>query len=447
MYKHKRKVILSSFLAISVALFISNPTKLNAKMSNDSKLDAYLKFTRVLTLIESQYVEEVNSTALVDKALKGLLANLDAHSAYMDAKSFKDLNIQTKGEFGGLGIVVSMKKGALTIIAPIDDTPAAKAGVKSGDIILKIDKKSTLGMSIDESVKLMRGKPKTKITLTLVRKGESKPIKVDIIRDIIKIQSVKSKVAYLDKDKKDKVIYIQISSFDSKVVDGVKKVLKDNSSAKGIVFDLRNNPGGLLNQATGLLDLFIDKGVLVSQKGRVKSENIEYKAHENGTKKDIPIVVLVNGGSASASEIVSGAMQDTHRAAIIGEKTFGKGSVQVIVPIGREEGIKLTVARYYLPSGRTIQNKGVTPDVTVYPGEATKKKDNEFSIKESELKQHLKTELEKLDHKKDSNTTKVEDRKDNKKSKKIITEKDILQDAQLKSALDILKVLIIQKGK
>ena len=449
MFKHNRRIITTSFLAVCATLFLTNPIKLEAK-SNENKLDAYLKFTRVLNLIESQYVDELNTTTLINKALKGLLSNLDAHSAYMDAKSFKDLNIQTKGEFGGLGIVVGMKKGALTVIAPIDDTPAKKAGIKAGDIILKIDNKSTLGMTIDEAVNLMRGKPKTKITLTIVRKGENKPLKIKIIRDIIKIKSVKHKIIYLDKDKKEKVIYIKISSFDSKVVDGVKYLLQQYPKAKGIILDLRNNPGGLLNQATGLLDLFIDNGVLVSQKGRDKRENVVYKAHSEGTYKDIPITVLVNGGSASASEIVSGALQDHHRAPIIGEKTFGKGSVQIVVPIGKEDGIKLTVARYYLPSGRTIQNKGVTPDVIVYPGEATKKKANELEIKEAELKQHLKAELEKVDGNKtkdnnstngENNTTKAD------KKEKIIKEQELFKDAQLKSAFDILKVLIVQKGK
>jgi len=361
MFQKNGKIIAASFVVGIATMFLTSPFELSARENkNSSKLEDYLKFTRVLELIEQNYVDDVNSSVLVNKALKGLLSNLDAHSAFMDEKAFKDLNIQTKGEFGGLGIVVGMRNGALTVIAPIDDTPAARAGIKAGDIILKIDDKSTLGMTIDEAVNLMRGKPKTKITLTLVRKGESKPIVTTIVRDIIKIKSVKHKYVYLNKEnKKDKALYIQISSFDAKVVDSVKKILKENPDAKGIILDLRNDPGGLLNQATGLLDLFIEKGVLVSQKGRNERENLVYEAHQDGTYKDIPITVLVNGGSASASEIVSGALQDHRRAVVVGEKTFGKGSVQIVVPIGNEEAVKLTVARYYLPSGRTIQNKGV----------------------------------------------------------------------------------------
>jgi carboxyl-terminal processing protease len=468
MFQKNGKIIAASFVVGIATMFLTSPFELSARENkNSSKLEDYLKFTRVLELIEQNYVDDVNSSVLVNKALKGLLSNLDAHSAFMDEKAFKDLNIQTKGEFGGLGIVVGMRNGALTVIAPIDDTPAARAGIKAGDIILKIDDKSTLGMTIDEAVNLMRGKPKTKITLTLVRKGESKPIVTTIVRDIIKIKSVKHKYVYLNKEnKKDKALYIQISSFDAKVVDSVKKILKENPDAKGIILDLRNDPGGLLNQATGLLDLFIEKGVLVSQKGRNERENLVYEAHQDGTYKDIPITVLVNGGSASASEIVSGALQDHRRAVVVGEKTFGKGSVQIVVPIGNEEAVKLTVARYYLPSGRTIQNKGVEPDIIVYPGEVPKENKSDLEIKEAELKQHLKAELEKIEKDKkdtkdkskteENNSTKKEDKKatdskDNKKlDKNIIKDEELYKDAQLKSAYDILKALILQnehKGK
>jgi len=452
MFEKNRNIIAAGFAATLAGAMMMGTPLLQAKesphQSSESKLEAYIKFTKILNLIESQYVDEVNTSALINKALKGLMQNLDAHSAFMEAKDFKDLTIQTKGEFGGLGIVVGMRNGALTVIAPIDDTPAQRAGVKAGDIILKIDDKATLGMSIDEAVSLMRGKPKTPITLTLVRKGEPKPIKVKIVRDIIKIQSVKPKVITLDPKTGDEILYLKITSFDAKVVDEVRKAIAAHPKAKGYILDLRNNPGGLLDQAVSLLDLFVDEGVLVSQKGRNKEENQVYKAHAKGTDTQTPIVVLVNGGSASASEIVSGALQDTRRAVIVGEKTFGKGSVQVVVPVGKEEGVKLTVARYYLPSGRTIQNKGVTPDILVFPGKVPQENNDSLSIKEKDLKKHLQAELEKLDGKKpaDANTTKSPEANataEAKKSKKILSKKQINEDLQLKSAIDVLKALIL----
>jgi carboxyl-terminal processing protease len=449
MYKKNLKAIFVGFgLTLLAALLFAGPTlmaKGSVDSSKESKLQAYIKFTQILNLIENQYVDEVNTTDLINKALKGLMQNLDAHSAFMTAKDFKDLNIQTKGEFGGLGIVVGMRNGALTVIAPIDGTPAAKAGVKAGDIILKIDDKATLGMSIDEAVSLMRGKPGTPITLTLVRKGEPKPLKVKIVRDIIKIKSVKPKVIKLGKE--GEVLYLKISSFDAHVVDEVKKAIKAYPHAKGYIIDLRNNPGGLLDQAVGLLDMFIAKGPLVSQKGRDKEENQVYKAHAKGTDTKTPIVVLVNGGSASASEIVSGALQDTRRAVVVGEKTFGKGSVQVVVPVGKEEGVKLTVARYYLPSGRTIQNKGVTPDIIVLPGKVTTEKEDEFSIKEKDLKKHLKAELLKIEKPKaENNATASSENNASNADKNLITEEKLNEDLQLKTAVDVLKALILTHG-
>ena len=442
MIKKNTKMIVAGCISMLMATAIVGPAlyaKGTPQEEQTSKLDAYIKFTQILNLVENQYVDEVNTSALVTKALKGLMSNLDAHSVYMDAKSFSDLDVQTKGEFGGLGIVVGMRDGALTVIAPIDDTPAFRAGVKAGDIILKIDKQATLGMTIDEAVKLMRGKPKTPIELTLIRKGETKPVIAHIIRDIIKIESVKVKT--LDKD----LLYIHITSFDAKVTNEVKKALAAHPEAKGVIMDLRNNPGGLLNQAIGVLDLFIDEGPLVSQKGRRKSDESVFDAKKTNTVNNhIPIVVLVNGGSASASEIVSGALQDRKRAIIIGKKTFGKGSVQVVIPIGHKEGIKLTVARYYLPSGRTIQNKGVTPDIVVEAGTVKQESNNTLSIKEKDLKKHLKLELDKIDHKDtaDSNSTDANSSK-SMEDKTIISKEMLYKDAQLKSARDILKALII----
>ncbi len=451
MFEKNRKIIMAGFgLTVAGSLLLGAPS-LSAEGSSksvpESKLEAYIKFTKILNLIQNQYVDEVNTTDLIDKALKGLMQNLDAHSAFMTAKDFKDLNIQTKGEFGGLGIVVGMRNGALTVIAPIDGTPAAKAGVKAGDIILKIDDKATLGMSIDEAVNLMRGKPGTPITLTLVRKGSPKPIKVKIVRDIIKIKSVKPKVIKLGKE--GEILYLKITSFDAKVVDEVKKAIREHPKAKGYIIDLRNNPGGLLDQAVGLLDLFIKKGTLVSQKGRNPEENQVYKAHAKGTDTHTPIVVLVNGGSASASEIVSGALQDDRRAVVIGEKTFGKGSVQVVVPVGKGQGVKLTVARYYLPSGRTIQNKGVTPDILVFPGKVTREDNDTLSIKEKDLKKHLEAELEKIDKTKTKKHSEMKNKKNNAAkagqaaSKNVIPQKQIDNDLQLKTTIDVLKALIL----
>lgn len=397
------------------------------------KLEAYIKFTKILNLIEHEYVDETNTTALVDKALKGLMSNLDAHSSYMDKKEYKDLNIHTKGEFGGLGISVGMKDGALTVIAPIQDTPAYKAGIKAGDVIIKLDNKATMGMNIDEAVSIMRGKPGSSILLTIVRKNEQKPREIKISRAIIKVQSVFAK--NIDGD----LLYIQVTSFDQNVVKEVKKALAKNPKAKGIVLDLRNNPGGLLDQAVGLTDLFVDKGVIVSQKGRTKAENITFSAKADKDDVKTPMVVLVDGGSASASEIVSGALQDLKRAVVVGEKTFGKGSVQAVIPIGKDEGLRLTVARYYLPSGRSIQAKGVDPDVVVHLGSITNEAVNNGIIKESELDKHLKIS--------DSDNTPKVIQNGLVGKGSSISESDINKDTQLKSAIDILKALIITEGR
>jgi carboxyl-terminal processing protease len=440
--EHKRFVALGFFGTLLAGLLLLNSSLFarglgGSPSDNDSRHKALSKFVNVLDLVEKYNVDPITATEIINKALTGMLSNLDAHSNFLNEEHFKSLKVQTDGEFGGLGITVGMKDGALTVISPIEGTPADEAGLKAGDIILKIEKKSTLNMSIDEAVKLMRGKPKTPINLTIYRKGEKKPLSVHIIRDIIKIQSVYAKTIGED------LLYIRVVSFDKKVVADVKKQLsKHLPNRKGIILDLRNNPGGLLDQAVGLVDLFVSDGDIVSQKGRNKQEQKVYSATSGGTYEDVPIVVLVNAGSASASEIVSGALQDLKRAIVVGTKTFGKGSVQIIMPVSNTEAIKLTIARYYLPSGRTIQAVGVTPDIEVIQGKVTKEEENGFSIKESDLKNRLKGELAKIDGK----GSKDDDKKSAKKKidkKRLITQEMIDDDLQLKSGIDILKALVI----
>lgn len=397
-----------------------------------TRMESLGKLSGVIQLVERYYVDDIKLNKIVNKSIKGLMQELDAHSSYLDSKHFKEMKVQTKGEFGGLGIVVGLRDGALTVISPIDDTPAQKAGIESGDIILKIDEKSTIDITLDEAVKHMRGKPKTDIKLTIVRKGENKPLKIDITRDIIKIQSVHAK-------KFEDILYLRVSSFDSKVAKDLTKYINQyKKDSKGIVLDLRNNPGGLLTQAIDATDLFIDNGVIVSQKGRDTKDDESFNATKDSTLTKLPMVVLVNGGSASASEIVSGALQDHKRAVVVGEKTFGKGSVQVVLPITnyKKEGIKLTIAKYYLPSGRTIQAVGITPDIISYKGKSITKKDDDFSIKEADLKKHLEGELDKANGVEKKEETKKED-------KTILTQKNLDDDNQLQSGINILKALIL----
>ncbi|GAA8472917.1 S41 family peptidase [Helicobacter pylori] len=411
-----------------------NPQELAAK-----RVEAFSRFTNVVTEIEKKYVDKISISEIMTKAIEGLLSNLDAHSAYLNEKKFKEFQAQTEGEFGGLGITVGMRDGVLTVIAPLEGTPAYKAGVKSGDNILKINNESTLSMSIDDAINLMRGKPKTPIQITVVRKNEPKPLVFNIIRDIIKLPSV-----YVKKIKETPYLYVRVSGFDKNVTKSVLDGLKANPKAKGIVLDLRGNPGGLLNQAVGLSNLFIKEGVLVSQKGKNKEENLEYKANGRAPYTNLPIAVLVNGGSASASEIVAGALQDHKRAVIIGEKTFGKGSVQVLLPVNKDEAIKITTARYYLPSGRTIQAKGITPDIVIYPGKVPEN-ENKFSLKEADLKHHLEQELKKIDDKTPNSKEADKDKKN--EEEKEVTLKMINDDIQLKTAIDSLKTWSIVDEK
>ena len=427
-----KKLLLASTLAVvlSQTLF----AKEEVVAPEQSRFESLSKLTKVIGTVEKYYVDDIKLQEIVDKSLKGLMQELDAHSSYLDKKASKEMNVQTQGEFGGLGITVGMRDGALTVISPIDDTPAFKAGIKALDIILKIDETSSINMTLDEAVNLMRGKPKTDIVLTIVRKGELKPLEIKIQRDIIKIQSVFSKVI-----EKEDLLYLRVASFDANVTEDLEKIINENKDKKGFILDLRNNPGGLLSQAIGVVDLFVDKGIIVSQKGRNAEDEEKFEASSSNTRTKLPLVVLVNEGSASASEIVSGSLQDHKRAIVIGEKTFGKGSVQAVLPIDNErtENIKLTIAKYYLPSGRTIQAVGVTPDIIASAGKVTQAEDNAFKIKEADLKKHLEGELEKVsDVKKEAKTLENE-------TKKVINSEDVLEDNQLNTSIAILKSLII----
>lgn len=431
------KLFLSS--ALTLVLATSLFSKENVEEPTQTRFESLSKLTKVIGTVEKYYVDDVKLQDIVDKALKGLMQELDAHSSYLDKKASKEMSIQTQGEFGGLGITVGMRDGALTVISPIDGTPAYKAGVKASDIILKIDDKSTIGITLDEAVSQMRGEPNTDISITVVRKGELKPLELKMKRDIIKVQSVFAK-----KVESENVLYLRISSFDTKVTQDLEQAIKDNKDVKGIILDLRNNPGGLLNQAIGVVNLFVEKGVIVSQKGRDAQDEEKFEANKFGTKTNLPLVVLVNEGSASASEIVSGSLQDHKRAVLIGEKTFGKGSVQAVLPIDNEktENIKLTIAKYYLPSGRTIQAEGVTPDIITSAGKVVQGEDNSFKIKEADLKKHLVGELEKVEEKKEDKIKK-EEKTIKDETKTTISKDDLLEDNQLNTSLAILKSLIL----
>lgn len=344
-------------------------------------------FSEVYGRIRQDYVEPVKDDKLLEDAIRGMLTGLDPHSAYLDKEQYEELKVGTTGQFGGLGIEVGMENGFVKVIAPIDDTPAQKAGIKAGDLIIRLDDKPVKGMNLNDAVKIMRGEPGSPIMLTVVREGREQPIKVKIVRDIIKVKSVKNRML------EEGYGYIRISSFQAKTGENVVEAideLKKNGKLRGLVLDLRNNPGGVLNAAVSVSDAFLDGGLVVYTDGRIEDSKMRFSASPGDLVEGAPVVVLINAGSASASEIVAGALQDHKRAVIMGEKTFGKGSVQTILPTSNGGAVKLTTARYYTPSGRSIQAEGIVPDVPISHVKVEAVAQSEFEpLKEADLTNHL----------------------------------------------------------
>ncbi|MBK5966621.1 peptidase S41 [Thiocystis minor] len=352
-------------------------------------LDELRTFADVFGRIKADYVEEAEDKSLIENAIRGMLAGLDPHSAYLNDEEYRDLQVGTSGEFGGLGIEVGLEDGFVKVIAPIDDTPAHRAGVQAGDTIIRIDDKPVKGLSLNDAVKLMRGEPGTKIQLTILRGPDQKPFELTIERAVIQVASVKSRTL------EPGFGYVRLANFQGPTTEDMLKAIEELKRANdgvlnGLVLDLRNNPGGVLNGAVGVSDAFLTGGLIVYTQGRVKDSKMQFKAGPDDVLAGAPIIVLVNGGSASASEIVAGALQDNKRAVIMGTQTFGKGSVQTIVPIDDTSALKLTTARYYTPSGRSIQAQGITPDIKLERGEFKPLTEQDMSaLKEADLIRHL----------------------------------------------------------
>ncbi len=442
----------------------------NKDSASPLPIDELRAFTEVFGKIKSDYVEPVEDKKLITEAINGMLSGLDPHSAYLDQDAFKDLQVSTQGEFGGLGIEVGMEDGFVKVVSPIEDTPAFLAGVKPGDLIIKLDETPVKGLTLGDAVKRMRGKPNTKITLTILRKGELKPIVITISRAVIQIKSVKSRM--LDPN----YAYIRITQFQEhtgedlvKAIDGLTK--QNKNPMQGLVLDLRNDPGGLLNGAIAVSAAFLPKDALVVYtEGRSDEAKMRLTANKEyyvrGTQNDYlknlpawtknaPMIVLVNGGSASASEIVAGALKDHKRAIVMGTQTFGKGSVQSILPLGNGTAIKLTTARYYTPNGNSIQAKGITPDILVEEATVNETEKQALSVREADLDRHLANDKEKEQLKEVKPETKLEKLPTPKKGKDdkpvkpqaVDAETAIKQDYQINQALNLLKGLQIMQRK
>jgi len=431
-FKTALVLVFGIFLGISASL--TGNVLANKDEAKGLPLDQLRNFSDIFSRIKSDYVEDVEDEVLLEHAIRGMLSGLDPHSTYLSPDEYNELRIGTSGEFGGLGIQVGMEDGFVKVISPIDDTPAFKAGLEAGDLIIRLDEKTVKGLTLNDAVKIMRGKPGTDIELTVVREGENKPLTFVVTRDIIKVKSVKNRM--LDPG----YGYIRISNFQSRTAPQLLEAINDlkeenKASLKGLVLDLRNNPGGVLNAAAEVSDLFINKGKLVYTEGRIDNSHYEYNAKPGDILDGAPVVVLINGGSASASEIVAGALQDHRRAIVMGSKSFGKGSVQTIQELRSGGAVKITTARYFTPNGRSIQGAGITPDIVLDKYKVTSAEDDSMtSIKESDLSNHI------------SNPTMSDEdiKKSEKASKKGKSDKILAtEDYQLHEALLLLKGLTI----
>ncbi|MFP6779163.1 MAG: S41 family peptidase [Alphaproteobacteria bacterium] len=428
----KFKTLIIFFLATSIVFSFS--WKVNAEEEKTNVYQQLNMFGEVYERVRREYVEEVSDKELIEAAIEGMLQSLDPHSSFMNEDTFKDMQVQTKGEFGGLGIEVSMEDGFVKVVSPIDDTPAFKAGVQAGDFIIEIDGESVYGMSLGDAVDKMRGKVNTEINIKISR-GDLEPFDIIIVRDRIKVQSVRAR-------REGNAAYLRITSFNEKTESGLiknmdKLVEEIGKDITGVILDLRNNPGGLLNQAVAVSDAFLDRGEIVSTRGRKKRGQQKFSATKGDISNGLPIVVLINGGSASASEIVAGALQDHKRAIIMGTTSFGKGSVQTIIPVQRDSAMRLTTARYYTPSGNSIQATGISPDITVK--QAKIEELEPFSNrKESDLKGHLENPEE-------SNKT-LDEIKDKQDTSNIDTNNE-KTDYQLNRALDLLEGIALYNNK
>lgn len=430
-------LIMGMILGISLVIGRTVLAERAEEVGGPLPLDELRVFSEVFGKIKSDYVEEKTDEALIDFAIGGMLTSLDPHSSYLNKEEFKDLQVGTSGQFGGLGIEISMEDGFVKVVAPIDDTPAQRAGMKAGDLIIRLDDKSVKGMTLTEAVKIMRGEPGAPIVLTVVREGVDKPLTIEIIRAIIRVKSVKHRTL------EEGYGYIRVTQFQSRTGDNLASAinkLKEESKGnlKGLVIDLRNNPGGVLNAAVEVSDAFINKGMIVYTEGRSKDSKNTFKATPGDLLVGAPIVVLINGGSASASEIVAGALQDHKRAVLMGERTFGKGSVQTILPMNNGTAVKLTTARYFTPNGRSIQAEGIVPDIEVSDLRVAKQEETVFKgLKEADLSGHLENGNGK-------NKVKEKSKKDkNKNADEPLAESDYV----LYEALNLLKGMNIMHAR